>query len=108
MSNLPLQPPPVLAAVEDLLRRYDGPVPAEDVLGAMTGEPADLLRLRAISREIDRLVLGVGRVIAARGEDLRRCPASSRTPGPAMDELSERLHRYRMLGIRLAGSLTRC
>lgn len=102
MSNLP--PQPVLVAIEDLLRRYDGPVPGEDVLGAITGQPADLLRLRAISREIDRLVLGVGRVIAARGEDLRRSPASSEPPGPTTDELSDRLRRYRMLGIRLAGS----
>jgi hypothetical protein len=106
MSNLP--PQPVLVAIEDLLRRYDGPVPVEDVLCAMTGQPADLLRLRAISREIDRLVLGVSRVIAIRGEDLRRSPASSRNPSSAMDELSERLRRYRTLGIRLAGSLTCC
>lgn len=105
MSNLP--PQPVLAAIEELLRRYDGPVPAEDVLCTMTGQPADLLRLRASSREIDRLVLGVGRVLAARVEDLRRSPASSGPSGQAMDELSELLHRYRMLGLRLAGSLTR-
>lgn len=95
-----------LLAVEDLLRRYDGPVPTEQLLSARSGEPPDLLRLRAISREIDRMALAVGRSISARGEHLRLSPVPSRTEGAASDELSDRLVRYRMLGLRLLESLS--
>jgi hypothetical protein len=99
-------PHPELRALEDLLRRYDGPVPTEQLLGARTREPPDLLRLRAISREIDRIALAVGRSISARGEDLRLSPAPFRTQCSASDELSDRLVRYRMLGLRLLESLS--
>jgi hypothetical protein len=106
MSCPPPQPKPF--AIEDLLRRYDGPVPAEDLLSVRTGEPAERLRLRAISREIDRTALALGRSLAAHGEDVRLCPAPSRTDGPASIELCGRLIRYRMLGLRLAERLTGC
>jgi hypothetical protein len=102
------RPRPELEALDDLLRRYDGPVPTEPLLAARAGEPPDLLRLQALSREIDRVVLGVGRSIASHREDLRRVSASCGSAHPAIDELSDWLTRYRMLGLRLAESLPGC
>lgn len=71
------------------------------MLSALTGQPAGLLRLRSVSREIDRLALGVGRLIAGHREDLARSRASLRNEDPAIGELSHRLAHYRKLGADL-------
>jgi hypothetical protein len=101
-------PQPRLTALEDLLRRYDGPVPTEQLLCSRMGEPPDLLRLRAISREIDRMALALGRSLAAQGQELRLSPSPLRIDGPAGDELSDRLARYRTLGLHLARLSAAC
>lgn len=98
----PLAQPP-LALIDNLLRRYNGPVPAAELLAALAGEPAGLLQQRAISREIDRAALGAVRSIASHRRRLRRAawPLRDRQ---ALDELSLSLARYRGLGLRLVAS----
>lgn len=96
-------PQPSLAPIDALLRRYDGPMPADELLAALAGEPASTLRLRAISRDIDRLVLSVGQSIARRRERLL-ASCDCQQERSAMDELSRRLAFYRHLGMSLGSS----
>ena len=96
-----MPPQPALPDVEALLRRRDGPLPAEEALSTLTGQPAGLLRLRSISREVDRLALEVARSIAGYREDLVRSRASRWKGDLAIGELSHRLAHYRKLGVRL-------
>lgn len=93
------------------MRRYDGPMPADDFLAALAGEPAHLLRQRAVSREVDRAALSVGRWIASHRAALRASRAFSQRDAVAIEELSRCLANYRELGVRLAAagrSTARC
>lgn len=92
-----------LANVDDLLRRYNGPVPAADLLAALAGEPVGLLRERSISREIDRAALSALRSIASHRQGLPGSTCLDRDC-LALDELTLSLARYRALGLSLAGS----
>ncbi len=92
-----------LAPIDALMRRYDGPMPADELLTALAEEPANALRLRAISRDVDRLALNLGRSIARRRERvLASCDCQRERS--AMDELSRRLASYRRLGMSLGSS----
>lgn len=101
-----LPPHPALPDVDALLRRHDGPPPAEELLSRVAGQPASLLRLRSITREVDRLALGVGRLVAAYREDLARCRAA-RDEDPAIEELSHRLAHYRKVGVGVSEEIDR-
>jgi hypothetical protein len=85
-------------------------MPADDLLAALAGEPAHLLRQRAISREIDRAALSVGRWIANHRAGLGASRTLSRCESLAMEELCRCLANYRELGLRLVGgrSAARC
>lgn len=95
-------PPPSRADIEALLCRYDGPVPPDDLLAAFTGEPAGLLRTRAISREIDRLALILGRSLASERETSSQRHRAGHFESLAMLDLYRRLASYREFGLRLA------
>jgi hypothetical protein len=92
-------PPSATDAIHALLRRYDGPPPADDLFAALVEGPADPLLWRALSRETDRAALGVLRSIAG----LREHHAfAARSDGRSLEKLSLCLAAYRRLGWRLA------
>lgn len=88
-------------AIHALLRRYDGPPPADELLAALVEEPADPLLWRALSRELDRAALRVMRSIAGLREP-RAAASGTRSGGQSPDELSLCLAGYRRLGRCLA------
>ncbi|HRK95348.1 MAG TPA: hypothetical protein PK694_03415 [Rhodospirillales bacterium] len=99
MPNSPTHP---LAQLDALLRRHDGPPPADELLAALAGEPADVLRRRAISGEIDRLALSLSRSIANRRARLLPLRGDCERERLAMAELSRSLADYRNIAMSLS------
>lgn len=96
-------PQSTIAGVEDLFRRHDGPVPADELLATLTGEAAHLPRQRSISRQIDRAALDVGRSIASHRAGLPASRTGGQRHSAALQTLSRCLANYRKLGVSLAG-----
>lgn len=94
---------PSLPRIDALLRRYDVPAPAEALLEVLAGEPADLLRLRALSREVDRAALRITRCIANRREVALGYRDSSQAKCLSVSETCRCLADYREVGLRFAG-----
>lgn len=99
---MPSSPSHPLAQLDALLRRHDGPIPADELLAALAGEPVDLLRRRAISRDIDRLALSLSRAIADRRARLLSLRGDCERERLAMIELSRSLAGYRNIAMSLS------
>ena len=94
-------PSPVLAGVENLYARFDGPPGPSDVLSTVTGEPALALRRRALSREIDRSARDLAASISSVRAGISRAASGPGKASPLLEELAHCLRYYRELGVEL-------